>query len=367
MNVSGKESFLSLRLRAAEQRSTLRSLPVYGSDVVDLCSNDYLGIGRGGVLCTQLDPVAPASKASRLLWSTDTLAQDLEREIADFHGAQAGLIFNSGYDANVGIFPALTTRHDTIVYDENIHASARDGIRLCYCPAFSFRHNDYADAEQKLSRAKGNIFLVVESLYSMDGDFCCLDRFVDLSDKYGAHIIIDEAHATGVVGQNGGGLVQEMRYENRIFLRLHTFSKALSCSGAIVLGSKALRDYLINICRTFIYTTAMSSFLLQQIRKVYGIFANMHAERRALRELVTYWRAQIQPVQATCSHSVIQPFLTGSSARALALSRRLLDHGFVCPAIRPPSVPEHLARLRVSLHAFNTKDQLRRVSSILTA
>ena len=218
------------------------------------------------------------SGGSRLLAGNYPLIEKLEKSIASFHDAEAGLIFNSGYDANIGLLSCIALKEDTILYDQLIHASLRDGIRLGYAQSFSFEHNNPASLELRLKQAAGTVYVVTESLFSMDGDLAPLQEMAALCEQYNAKLIVDEAHATGIVGEHGEGLVQHLQLQSKCFARIHTFGKALGVHGAIVLGSSFLRSYLINFSRPFIYTTALPPCTVQHIAEAYKLFPGMVIE-----------------------------------------------------------------------------------------
>jgi 8-amino-7-oxononanoate synthase len=275
-----QDEFLQRKLLERKQQDAFRQLKL-NDGMVDFCSNDYLGLAKQ--LSTEHDHWAMGSTGSRLLAGNYELIENVEEKIAQFHQSETALIFNSGYDANVGLLSSVPQRGDIVIYDSLAHASIRDGIRLSFAQSFSFAHNDMDDLARRLQSASGNIFVVTESVFSMDGDMCPLIRLVELCEKYSAHLIIDEAHATGVVGYNGEGLVQELQVQDRIFARVHTFGKACGCHGAAVLGSQQLRDFLINFARSFIYTTALSPHAVAVIEKSYNYFQRCIMNENACR------------------------------------------------------------------------------------
>ncbi|MEO6219730.1 MAG: aminotransferase class I/II-fold pyridoxal phosphate-dependent enzyme, partial [Ginsengibacter sp.] len=248
------ENFLIKKLEERRQENSFRRLVVNKSKI-DFCSNDYLGIVKNKLLHTSNNNSLPyGSTGSRLLSGNYELTEQTENFIASFHKADAGLIFNSGYDANIGLIASVAQRGDAIIYDHLSHASIRDGVRLSFANAFSFLHNDMHDLEKKLitiAASSQNIFVVTESVFSMDGDMAPLEKISSLCKKYNASLIIDEAHATGVIGEMGEGLVQKMHLEQDCLARIHTFGKACGSHGAIVLGSENLKTYLINFARPF--------------------------------------------------------------------------------------------------------------------
>jgi len=348
----------------------LRSLvPVAGG--VDLCSNDYLGISRT-LASLHLTPCSEhglvGATGSRLVSGTTRAHEDLESFLAEFHGAPAALLFGSGYEANVGLLSSLGSRHDTIIYDELVHASMRDGIRLSAARSYSFRHNDLDDLRTKIAQARGDLFVAVESLYSMDGDTAPLRELCEMCEEVGAYLVVDEAHATGVYGKRGEGLVQSERLHERVFARVHTFGKAVGYRGAIVVGSETLREYLVNFARPFIYSTAPDLLTLRYIDRAYRLMADAHEERARLRELIVgvhILRREFTSLTFLESDSPIQGVVLPSNERVLAAEGVLQERGFFAKAIRSPTVPPGLERIRLCLHAFNTLDEVRGCLSLL--
>ena len=270
------EDFLQRKLNKRTEQNAFRTLRLAGNKI-DFCSNDYLGIVKNNLVQPYLIPdVKHGSTGSRLLTGNYAIIEETEKFVAAFHDAESGLIFNSGYDANIGLISCVPQKDDIIIYDKLSHASIRDGIRLSFAESFSFLHNDLHDLENKLASvptANGrNIFVVTESVFSMDGDMAPLKEIVILCEKYKANVIVDEAHATGVIGNKGEGLVQLLDLQERCFARVHTFGKSCGVHGAIVLGSHDLRNYLINFARPFIYSTALPESSLAAINASYNIF-----------------------------------------------------------------------------------------------
>ena len=250
---------------------------------------------------------------------------------------------------------SIAAKGDTILYDTLCHASIRDGIRLSFAQAFSFAHNDPDDLRLKLARASGSLFVVTESVFSMDGDRAPLLEIANLCTSYGANLIVDEAHATGVIGKKGEGLVQALGLQKKCFARMHTFGKGLGCHGAVVLGSLTLRDYLINFARSFIYTTALPPAAIDAIRLSYQIFPALIAEREQLKSLIAAFpSAMDSPVQR-----LIIPGNEAVKKKALELQ----VSGFDVRPILYPTVPKGTERLRIVLHSFNTSGEL---ASLLT-
>ena len=361
-------------LAQRKSQSLFRNLVV--NELIDFCSNDYLSFARNPKIATRINFLREnyqhllGATGSRSISGNTAFAEDLERHIASFHGSEAALLFNSGYDANVGLFSSIATKEDTIICDELIHASIIDGCRLSYANRFKFLHNDLNDLEKKLMHAKGNIFVAVESVYSMDGDMAPLSELATLCNRFGANLIVDEAHATGVFGLNGRGLVSEYGLEQDVFARIHTFGKALGCHGAAIVGSQLLREYLINFARSFIFTTALPIHSLFQIRSAYDQLDSADYNPLALHDLINYFRNEFKPqksLQLIQSVSPVQCIVIPGSRESRAVALSLQQNGFDVRAITSPSVASGKERLRISLHLHNTKEEVEALLSLLNS
>ncbi len=358
--------FLDKKLEQRVRQNAFRKLKLPG-DKIDFCSNDYLGIVYHNLLNSQIsDQLRTGSTGSRLLAGNYSLIESTEKLIAAFHKAEAALIFNSGYDANLGILSAIPQKGDTIIYDQLCHASIRDGIRLSFAQSFSFAHNDMNDLEKKLKSATGNIFIVTESVFSMDGDFCPLETLVALKKKFNAHLIIDEAHAIGVVGENGEGLIQHKNLQEEIFCRVYTFGKACGCHGAVAVGSNKLRDYLINFARSFIYTTALPEQAVAAIKASYNIFPSLNEERKKLNSLISYFQQAFTRFKKLVSSSAIQVVIVPGNDEVKNIAQHLQQNNLDVRPILYPTVPEGKERLRIVLHAFNTLQEIEQLIKILS-
>jgi 8-amino-7-oxononanoate synthase len=363
-------------LATLEQRkaqSLFRSLRPK-ENLVDFCSNDYLGFSKRILLNSEINDFPSGATGSRLLAGNTQFIEDLEQEIADFHGAEAGLIFNSGYDANVGLLSCLPQKNDVLLTDELIHASMIDGARLSYATRYKFRHNDVEDLEKKLQLENNsqhinpNTFIALESVYSMDGDKANLLEISNLCEKYGANLIVDEAHATGVFGKNGKGLVNELGLENKVFARVVTFGKALGCHGAIVLGSKGLRDYLINFARSFIYTTAAPQHTHESVRQAYQLLKSPDFSNQSLHHLIQFFKkqaSQISGLELIESSSAIQCIIISGNERCRLVASELQKNGLDIRPIVSPTVPKGKERLRICLHSFNTEEEILKIFETL--
>ncbi len=362
--------YINERIGKSKSENAFRTLK-HNNHLIDFCSNDYLGFAKEVAIHqinNNTELVQFGATGSRLISGNYKLTEETETFLAHFYKANAALIFNSGYNANIGLFQCLPQRNDTIIYDEFIHASIRDGLRLSNAAHFSFTHNNLAALEQKLSNAKGLVYVVVESVYSMDGDFAPLTEIVAICKKYNAALIVDEAHAVGIFG-NGKGLVSELGLENDIFARIVTFGKAFGVHGAAILGSNELRDYLINFSRAFIYTTALPLHSIVSIKNAHEFLLQNLNRINTLKELITYFKTQISNELASStklnlksqiinSDSPIQCIIIPGNNEVKAMADKLQQSGFDVRPILSPTVPKGQERLRICLHSFNTKEEI---------
>lgn len=358
------EQFLSVKLQQRVEDYSIRILRT-SSPPFDFCSNDYIGFAQSTVLKeainTELKTLTDyknGSGGSRLLSGNTDYIEETEQYIANFHCAENGLIFNSGYDANMGLLSSVPQRGDTIITDELIHASIIDGCRLTHATRYKFVHNDLNDLEVKLKLAKGNIFVVVESVYSMDGDISPLVEIASLCRKYEANLIVDEAHATGVFGLNGRGLVNQLNLTNQVFARIITFGKALGTHGAIVLGSQSLRNYLINFARSFIYTTAAPIHSIVAIKCAYKLL--QQSDDQLIHQKINLFRSQVvkKDIISMDRISPIQGIVFSSNEKTKAAALKLQQNNFDVRAILSPTVPKGKERLRICLHTFNSDEEI---------
>ncbi len=361
------EARIQAVLKEREQKGSLRELYV-AEGLVDFASNDYLGFAAQQANDPDVHTLFPVgATGSRLISGNSPLAEELESEIAHFHQAEAALLFTSGYSANVGLLASAPQRGDTILYDQLIHASLRDGIRLSPAHHFSFKHNDISHLQSRLEQSTGQVFIVVESLYSMDGDEAPLKEIAQLSRAYGAALIVDEAHATGVFGPKGEGLVVALGLQQEVWCRIHTFGKAMGAHGSAVVGPSYLRNYLINYARSFIYTTALPDSLLAVIQSRYRqlpdtVFrAQLHRNISLFRTLAKEQLRQV-PIQG---RGPIQSLIIGGNSSTKSLAQALVKEGLHVKAILHPTVPLGTERIRISLHAFNTDHEIRKLIGCL--
>jgi 8-amino-7-oxononanoate synthase len=293
-----------------------------------------------------------------------------EKYIAAFHQSEAALIFNSGYDANVGFFSAVPQRNDVILYDELCHASIRDGIQMSNAKSYKFQHNDYEDLEAKISKIQTpnsefqTIYIVTESVFSMDGDSPNIETLVQLSEKFKALLVVDEAHALGVFGEKGEGVIQSQQLQNKVFARIMTFGKGLGCHGAAILGSSELKEYLVNFARSFIYTTGLSPHSVATILISYQNLLQSD-ELQKLKENITFFNQQkqllgIKPLFVYSKSAIHSAILPGND-KVKNIATKLQEKGFEVKAILSPTVPEGQERLRFCLHSYTTELEMKNV------
>jgi 8-amino-7-oxononanoate synthase len=363
--------FIANALLSRKQIGSFRELP-YLQDLVDFHSNDYLGFSGNKVLIERVNesyqntPHKLGATGARLISGNSELAEKLEQYIASFHSAESALLFNSGYDANLGLFSCVASRSDTILYDSLVHASIRDGIRLSFAKNFSFQHNSVNDLKKKLAHCQGNVFIAVESLYSMDGDFAPLLEIVALAKEKELYVIVDEAHSNGVFGENGCSLVNELGIENEIFARVVTFGKALGVHGAAVVGSSNLKDYLINFARSFIYSTSFPPHSLICVREAYKFLKEADYLRKKLFDNIKLFRNTIGENNLLSSdRSPIQAISINGNKNVIAAENMIKENGFVVKAVMHPTVAEGSERLRICIHAFNTEAEIVKLSQLI--
>ena len=358
------DDFLNKKINERKDNHSFRQLRI-SDDKIDFCSNDYLGIVKNYRLLTSNSRLPSGSTGSRLLAGNYILLEEVEKQIAVFHQAESALIFNSGYDANIGLVSSVPQKGDTILYDQLCHASIRDGIRLSFANSFSFAHNDLADLEKKINNATGTLFIVTESVFSMDGDLSPLEELVRISEIHKAHLIIDEAHATGVIGEKGEGLVQHLQLQEKIFSRIHTFGKACGCHGAVVLGSNRLRDYLINFARSLLFSTSLPEHSVALIKASYELFPEMIEERAHLQKLIIQFQSTLIRFEKLPSSTPIQIVIIPGNSEVKKIAAELQANNLDVRAILYPTVPKNRERLRIVLHAFNTQDEIEGLIDLL--
>jgi len=360
----------SLMLEALDKRkkvSTYRTLNLTDAKLVDFTSNDYLGLNHiefSGEAALWEDNGAGGS---RLLSGNKAYHQQAEVFLSKFFNAEAALLYNSGYIANLGILSCVPQKGDAIFMDELSHMCIKEGVRLSRGKYYSFKHNDLKSLEQKLNAVQAqNKFIVVESVYSMDGDISPLKELVELAKAYNAYVIVDEAHSTGLYGKTGNGMCCDLGIEDDIFARIHTFGKAVGAHGAIVVGSDTLINFLINYSRQFIYTTALPSHNVATVISALKYRENNHHLWSSLEGKIKRFRQQINPsVKLLKSSHPIQGIVTGSNESVIELGEYLKTNGFDIRPVVSPTVPLHTERVRICLHSFNTDEEIDRLASTI--
>ena len=368
---------LSAKLEIRKQNNALRKLPL-SNKLIDFASNDYLGLSKSEAIFHETHQylinnkiIQNGATGSRLLSGNHKLYPETENYIAQFHKSESALIFNSGYDANVGFFSSLPQKGDLILYDELCHASIRDGIQLSNAKAYKFNHNDFDDLEKLILRnANTIIYIVTESVFSMDGDTPNLEELVQVSEKYNCYLVIDEAHALGVFGDKGEGLVQMLDLQNQVFARIMTFGKGLGCHGAAILGSLELTNYLVNFSRSFIYTTGLSPHSVATILMGYYSLDKEKQTIELLRENIIHFNQEKNLLGLkqlfVRSKSAIQSAIIPGNEKVKTIANQLQENGFDVKAILSPTVPEGQERLRFCLHSFNSKEEISEVLRLLS-
>ena len=338
----------------------------------DFCSNDYLGVARSKAISSSiLAQVSVLEKkngatGSRLLSGNSELYNELESQIASFHNSESALLYPSGYQANVGLLSCLGTKEDTFILVSLVHASLIDGARLSKAKRFKFLHNDVADLKKKLRKSTGNIYVIVEGLYSMDGDISKLQEISTVCEKANAKLIVDEAHSVGILGEHGAGLVSKLGLENKVFARIVTYGKAFGSHGAAILGSASLRDWLVNFSRSFIYSTGLPPFQLIAIQEIYQAMPRLDEERKKLWNTIEYFRSkQGEHHQWLPSSSPIQSLIIQGNDQVKKLAESLQTKGFEVFPILSPTVAVNTERIRFCIHAYNTEKEIDQLFEVI--
>jgi len=386
---------LKAKLEERETSGALRRLHLKSTeDRVDFYSNDYLGFSFNEKIKEHTAEFfnkynfQSGSTGSRLLSGNHDLYKVAEEEIANFHSVPKALIFNSGYNANIGFFGAVPQRNDIVFYDALIHASIRDGLLLCKAKSYNFEHNNLKDLQEKLERItkndfKGEIYVVIESVYSMDGDSPDLEAFANFCETYNLNLVVDEAHALGVFGAKGEGLVQQLGLQHKVFAQIMTFGKALGVHGAAILCSEDLYVYLVNFARSLIYTTALPPHALAVILSGYKMLASLPQKQiqfnfesvrelnpqENLRQNIDFFKSEIKRLALTKffipSNSSIHCCVVSGNEQVKAVAVILKTYKFEVKPILSPTVPKNQERLRFCLHSFNSFQQITKVLKIV--
>jgi len=369
-----RANYLFRSLKEVEKRNRLK-IEIKGKNLVNFCGNDYLGLATDARIkqcaITAIKKWGTSASASRLVSGNFSLHLALEERLKKFKNAESALVFPSGYQTNLGAISSLVGKDDVIFSDRLNHASLIDGARLSKARIEIFPHLDLGALEKKLAQAKGyqRKLIIIESLYSMDGDIAPLKRISSLAEKYQAWVYLDEAHSTGVLGKTGRGALEHFGIttfpEN--FILMGTLSKALVSQGGFVCASKEIREYLINRARSFIYSTGLNPPALASALKALEIIEQEKERIDLLRENVHFARNGLLSVgiKLKSEPSPIIPIIIGNAKRAVQISQKLFALGFFIQAIRPPSVPEGSSRLRLTISAGHKKDEMERLLEAL--
>ncbi len=361
--------------KALKERSiqgNLRSLTT-NDGLIDFVSNDYLGLSRDHTLfeliSLKLEEIVQENKngagGSRLLSGNSKYYEETESLLASVFQGESALIFNSGYQANLGFLSSIPQKGDTILYDQLSHICLKEGAWLSKAESVMFAHNDLEDLERRLKLAQGEKFIVIESVYSMDGDVAPLREMVELSKKYDANIILDEAHSTGVMGSKGSGMAVQLGLSNDIFARVYTFGKGMGIHGACVVGSTQLKEYLINFGRPFIYTTALPLHSVVSINQAFQYLERHEVLQDKLQSRINYFKEICEEnipkslgVTYPGSDTAIQPIIIPGNERIRRVSEELNKQGFDVRPILSPTVKSGTERLRICLHTYNTEEEI---------
>ncbi len=378
---------LHKKLSERATNNSLRKLTIQ-NNLIDFSSNDYLGFSQSENVFKKAHELVKelqsknGATGSRLLSGNHELHEEVEQELATFFNVESALLFNSGYDANIGLFSSVPQRGDIIFYDELIHASIRDGIKMGNATAYKFKHNDIKDLLKRHSelvseshqnevaeRSRSEVYIVTESVFSMDGDSPDLVALADFCSKNNCHLIVDEAHATGVFEEYGQGLVQLLKLEDKVFARIHTFGKALGCHGAVVLGSSALQTYLINFARSFIYTTAIPLHNVATIKCSFDELLQTK-EIEKLKNNIKFFNQQLatnnQQLNFIESNSAIHCCIISGNEKVKLIAKQLQEKGFDVKPILSPTVTKEQERLRFCLHNYNSEEEIKEVLELLS-
>lgn len=351
-------SRLEKELSKRREVGAYRSLKDH-SQLVDFSSNNYLGLDRFET--SSADATFHLERSgSRLLTGNSKSKEEVEDYLAGFYSAEASLVYGSGYLANLGLFSCLAQKGDYYVFDELCHASIRDGMRLSKADTFKFKHNDINDLQRILNKIEGKVYVVIEGIYSMDGDAGPLDAICKLKSHYNFDIIIDEAHSNGVVNDSGKGLVETFNCKEDVFARIITFGKAMGLHGAAVLGNKSLKEYQINFSRPFIYTTAPTESFFKQIKNRYEILISHLSEIKTLKKNCHYLMEEAKKYQLDLigGDGAIFMIMQEGNMNAKQMADNFLNAGLDIRPILSPTVKAGSERLRVCMHAYNTREQI---------
>ena len=351
---------------------------------IDFFSNDYLGLSTDSLLLEQTERIffesfpSGGATGSRLISGNHPLYQQLEKLLCDFYEVKSALVFNSGYQANTGLLSAVLHRQDVILYDALSHASIKDGIRLGFAKGFAFQHNNIEDLLKKIllaqkitAKTQGNIYVAIETLYSMDGDVASLSKISNICRDHLCYLITDEAHATGIIGENGRGLGYAHR--DKLFAQVHTFGKAIGAHGAAICGDEELKNFLVNFSRPFIYTTALPPHSLARLCAVYQglISGDFTSNLKCLWKNIDFFIRDVSAksiaIWVSQNRSPIQTIRLQDQEKCIELQRHLSLLGFKVKAVFAPTVSKGQERIRICLHSFNTSAEISKLIASVKA
>lgn len=360
------------KLEERQNRSELRTLRTHKVQI-DFSSNDYLSLQNEPRWESYLKQEIPEEywfkslSSSRLISGNHPVKEQSELFFADFYNAESALFFASGYNANLSIFSSIASKHDTILYDSDSHASIRDGLLLSHAKTIKFKHNNIEDLERKIKKAQGQVYVSVESVYSMDGSIAPLVEILDICNTYNALLIVDEAHSTGIFENHGRGLCVDLGIENDVFIRLMTFGKAIGSHGAVLLGSQTLRNFFINFSRPFIYSTAPTCFDFLKAQKSVECIS-LHPEWiQDLKENVSLFSKMLQEITNT-NHkhqTPIIPFINSNIDALKQFEQLGLQHDFQFKSILSPTVARGQERIRFSIQRSHSTEHFAKIGELL--
>ena len=369
-------SRIDIDLEHYKQNNAFRFLKkesIINTDIINLSSNDYLGIAQSEDLLKEFysknKNLTFSSSSSRLLDGNHKFYDKIETQLKNLYQSESALFFNSGYHLNIGVLPSLTSKNDLILADKLVHASIIEAIKLAPAKTIRYKHLDYSQLENILKKSQNtyeNIFIVSESIFSMDGDKTDIQKLVDLKNRYGAYLYLDEAHAVGIVGEQGLGLSEETALIPEIDFLVGTMGKAIASVGAYLICKSSIKAYLVNNCKSLIYTTSLppiniawSSFIIDKIIK-------MTVQRNSVKEKARYLKNKLKESNIDAlGETHILAILVGENDKCLKLSNYLQKNNIKVQAIRPPTVPKNTARIRISLHANLSFDELDKLAQII--
>ncbi len=360
-----RQNNLWRQLREITPLSPTRAF-INGKEVILFCTNNYLGLTHHPEVIKAakeaLNKYGTGSGAARLITGHNPLYAELEAILARFKQTEAALVFPTGYSANIGVISALVGRKDAIFCDKLAHASIIDGCLLSGARFFRFQHNNVDHLEKKLKSASSyrRRLIITEGVFSMDGDLAPLPELYVLAEKYDAILLVDDAHGTGVMGEKGRGTVFHYRLKGERIIQMATLSKAISALGGFIAGSRLLIEYLINKARPFIFTTALPPAVVASAKKAVEVMEKEPVHWQRLRENIGFLREGLRALgfELPPYPTPIVPLIVGEAETALKLSQKLFEEGLFIPAIRPPAVPPGKARLRITVSAAHTKEEI---------